>query len=93
PRAGLDPQAAITGLKSTLQHRTPPPLVTLGQCLEAGVPLEGVLKQIVGGYAAWRVGEKEHTIVYLNAAVQTARFLGLEKALLPLTVALQQLPF
>ena len=93
PREGLDAQAAITGLKSTLQHRTPPPLVTLGQCLEAGVPLEGVLKQIVGGYGAWRVGEKEHTIVYLNAAVQTARFLGPEKALLPLAVALQQLPF
>ncbi len=93
PRPGLDPQGAITGLKSTLQHRTPPPLVTLGECLEAGVPLEGVLKQIVGGYAGWRVGEKEHTILYLNAAVQTAEFLGRDKALLPLTVALQQLPF
>jgi len=92
-RQGLDAQAAITGLKGTLQHRTPPPLVTIGQCLEAGVPLEGVLKQIVGGYSAWRVGEKEHTIVYLNAAIQTAQFLGPEKALLPLTVALQQLPF
>ena len=57
-RAGVDPQAAITGLKGTLQHKTPPPLVTLSRCLEAGVPLEGILKQIVGGYAAWRVGEK-----------------------------------
>lgn len=92
-RTDLDPQAAITGLKGTLQHRTPPPLVTIGQCLEAGVPLEGVLKQIVGGYAGWRVGEKEHTIIYLNAAIQTANFLGRDKALLPLTVALQQLPF
>jgi len=92
-RPDRDAQAAITGLKATLQHRTPPPLVTIGQCLEAGVPLEGVLKQIVGGYSAWRVGEKEHTIVYLNAAVQTAQFLGPEKALLPLAVALQQLPF
>ena len=89
----VDPQGAITGLKSTLQHRTPPPLVTIGECLEAGIPLEGVLKQIVGGYAGWRVGEKEHTIVYLNAAMQTARFLGRDKALLPLAVALQQLPF
>jgi len=92
-RPDLDPQAAITGLKSTLQHKTPPPLVTLGQCLEAGVPLEGVLKQIVGGYGGWRVGEKEHTIIYLGAAIQTAQFLGRDKALLPLTVALQQLPF
>ncbi len=92
-RTDLDPQAAITGLKSTLQHRTPPPLVTVGRCLEAGIPLEGVVKQIVGGYAGWRVGEKEHTIIYLNAAIQTAQFLGREKALLPLTVALQQLPF
>ena len=92
-RAGGDPQAAITGLKATLQHKTPPPLVTIGRCLEAGVPLEGVVKQIVGGYAGWRVGEKEHTIIYLNAAIQTASFLGREKALLPLTVALQQLPF
>jgi hypothetical protein len=92
-RPGRDPQAAITGLKSTLQNRTPPPLVTIGQCLEAGVPLDGVLKQIVGGYSGWRVGEKEHTIIYLNATIQTANFLGREKALLPLTVALQQLPF
>ena len=92
-RADLDPQAAITGLKGTLQHRTPPPLVTISQCLEAGVPLEGIVKQIVGGYSGWRVGEKEHTLIYLNAAIQTAHFLGREKALLPLTVALQQLPF
>ena len=92
-RPGLDPQAAITGLKGTLQHRTPPPLVTIGQCLEARVPLEGILKQIVGGYSGWRVGEKEHTLIYLNAAIQTAQFLGSDKALLPLTVALQQLPF
>jgi len=92
-RAGADPQAAITGLKSTLQHRTPPALATIGQCLEAGVPLDGILKQIVGGYSGWRVGEKEHTIIYLNAAIQTAHFLGRDKALLPLTVALQQLPF
>jgi len=80
-------------LKSTLQNRTPPALATIAACLEAGVPLDGVLKQIIGGYAAWRVGEKEHTIIYLNAAIQTAHFLGEDKALLPLTVALQQLPF
>ena len=92
-RSDRDPQGAITGLKATLQHRTPPPLVTLSECLEAGVPLDGILKQIVGGYAGWRVGEKEHTIIYLNAAIQTANFLGREKSLLPLTVALQQLPF
>lgn len=92
-RRDLDPQAAITGLRSTLLHRTPPPLVTVGQCLEAGVPLDGVLKQIVGAYAGWRAGEKEHTILYLNAAIQTAAFLGRDEALLPLTVALQQLPF
>ena len=92
-RADADPQAAITGLKGTLAHRTPPPLVTVGQCLEAGVPLDGVLKQIVGGFSGWRAGEKEHTIIYLNAAIQTAHFLGREKALLPLAVGLQQLPF
>src|SRR3989304_4041074 len=43
-RADADPQAAITGLKGTLAHRTPPPLVTVGQCPEAGVPLAGGLK-------------------------------------------------
>lgn len=93
PRPGLDAQGAISGLKSTLRHRTPPPLVTLSDCFSAGVPLDGILKQIVGGYTGWQVGEKEHTILYLNAAVQTANFLGEDKALLPLVVALQKLPF
>ncbi len=37
--------------------------------------------------------EQEITKAKADAAVQTARFLGPEKALLPLAVALQQLPF
>jgi hypothetical protein len=47
----------------------------------------------VDAYGLWTVGEKEHTISYLNAALQTAKFLGTEQALLPLAIALGKLPF
>jgi hypothetical protein len=44
-------------------------------------------------YGQWTVGEKEHTISYLNSVLQTARFLGREEALLPLAIGLSKLPF
>jgi len=47
----------------------------------------------VNAYGHWTVGEKEHTITLLGAAVETARFLGRDEALLPLAVALMRLPF
>jgi len=47
----------------------------------------------VNFYGNWTVGEKEHMIIYLNAAPQTAKFLGRDRALLPLTIALGRLPF
>ena len=47
----------------------------------------------MGNYGNWRVGEKEHTIIYLNAAIQAAHWLGREEAMLPLVIALSKLPF
>jgi len=44
-------------------------------------------------YGQWTVGEKEHTISYLNAVLQTAKFLGREESLLPLAIGLSKLPF
>jgi len=63
------------------------------QALEAGVPLDDLLATVVDFYGNWSVGEKEHTIIYLNAALQTARFLGRGEALLPLAIGLSKLPF
>ncbi len=91
PAIGRD--AVMSALRASLEHRTPPAEVTLRQALEAGVPLDEVLGTIVNAYGHWTVGEKEHTIALLGAAVETARFLGRDGALLPLAVALMRLPF
>lgn len=89
----LDRDALIPALESSLRNKSPPVEQTLRQALENAVPLDDLLATIVDFYGNWTVGEKEHTIIYLNAALQTAKFLGREQALLPLTIALGQLPF
>jgi len=91
PEIGQD--AVMTALRASLQYKTPPAEVTVRQALEVGVPLDAVLATIVNAYGHWTVGEKEHTIVLLDAALETARFLGKDEALLPLAVALMRLPF
>lgn len=88
-----DRDGAISALQATLQHRTPPAEKTLRHALEAGVTLEEIAELVVGNYGAWRVGEKEHTIGYLNASIQVARGLGRDEAMLPLVIALSKLPF
>ena len=89
----LDREALLPALESSLRYRSPPAERTLRQALENGVPLDELLATVVNFYGNWTVGEKEHTISYLNAALQTAKFLGREQALLPLTIALGKLPF
>ena len=93
PPGALDRESVLEALDSSLRHKTPPAETTLRQVLESGVPLEDLLARIVDAYGAWTVGEKDHTISYLNAALQTARFLGKDEALLPLAIALGKLPF
>lgn len=93
PGESLDRGALLPALESSLRYKSPPAERTLRQTLENGVPLEELLATIVNFYGNWTVGEKEHTISYLNAALQTAEFLGREQALLPLTIALGRLPF
>lgn len=83
----------LPALESSLQNKSPPVERTVRQALENGVPLEDLLATVVNFYGNWTVGEKEHTISYLNAALQTAKFLGRDQALLPLTIALGKLPF
>ena len=90
---GIEKDAVMSALRASLQHKTPPAELTIRQALEAGVSLDEVLGTVVNAYGAWTVGEKEHTISLLGAAVETARFLGREEALLPLAVALMRLPF
>ncbi len=90
---GIDRATLLVALESSLRDRSPPVERTLRQALENGVPLEELLATVVDFYGHWTVGEKEHTISYLNAALQTAKFLGAEQALLPLTIALGKLPF
>jgi len=89
----LDRDALLPALESSLRDKSPPAERTLRQALENGVSLDDLLATIVNFYGNWTVGEKEHTISYLNAALQTAKFLGREHALLPLTIALGRLPF
>ncbi len=89
----LDREALLPALESSLRYRSPPAERTLRQALENDVPLDELLATVVNFYGNWTVGEKEHTISYLNAALQTAKFLGREQALLPLTIALGKLPF
>jgi hypothetical protein len=89
----IDRASLLPALESSLRDRSPPAERTLRQALENGIPLDEILAAIVDFYGNWTVGEKDHTISYLNAALQTARFLGPELALLPLTIALGKLPF
>ena len=93
PPSSLDRISLLPAVESSLRYKSPPAERTLRQALENGVPLEELLATIVDFYGNWSVGEKEHTISYLNAALQTAKFLGRERALLPLTIALGKLPF
>lgn len=89
----FDRASLLPALESSLRNRSPPVERTLRQALENGVPLEDLLATVVNFYGNWTVGEKEHTISYLNASLQTAKFLGRDRALLPLTIALGRLPF
>ena len=89
----MDRATVLTALESSLRDRSPPVERTLRQALENDVPLGDLLATVVDFYGNWTVGEKEHTILYLNAALQTAKFLGRDEALLPLTIALGKLPF
>jgi len=89
----VDQEAILAALEASLRFRSPPAETTVRQALEAGIPLEAILAKVVDAYGYWTVGEKEHTIAYLNAALQTAKFLGREQALLPLAMALSKLPF
>ncbi len=89
----MDRDSLLAALESSLQYKSPPAERTLRQALENDVPLDEMLARIVDFYGNWTVGEKEHTVSYLDASLQTAKFLGRERALLPLTIALGKLPF
>ena len=89
----IDRESVLAALESSLLYKSPPAEATVRQALEGGVPLAEVLAHVVDFYGRWTVGEKEHTISYLNAALETAGFLGREQALLPLAIALSKLPF
>jgi len=93
PAAGVDRKAAMSGFQATLQHKTPPAEQTVRRMLEAGVSIDELADVAVANWGNWRVGEKEHTIGYLNAAIQVARLLGRDEAMLPLVIALSKLPF
>jgi len=89
----VDAPSILPAIESSLRHKSPPAEETVRRALEGGVPVEDLLAYVVDFYGNWTVGEKEHTISYLNAALQTARFLGRDHALLPLAIALSKLPF
>lgn len=89
----IEHESVLAALESSLRHKSPPAEQTVREALEAGVPLDDILATVVDFYGHWTVGEKEHTISYLNAVLQTARFLGREQALLPLAIGLSKLPF
>ena len=93
PPPDMEKGAVMGALRASLQYKTPPAEVTIRQALEVGVPLDEVLGTVVNAYGHWTVGEKEHTIILLDAALRTAQFLGKDEALLPLAVALMRLPF
>jgi len=93
PAPDMERDAVMSALRASLEYKTPPAEVTVRQALEVGVPVDEVLATIVNAYGKWTVGEKEHTIILLDAALETARFLGKDEALLPLAVALMRLPF
>jgi hypothetical protein len=91
--AGMEPTSLLPALESSLRYKSPPAEQTLRQALENGLSVDELLATVVNFYGNWTVGEKEHTISYLNASLQTAKFLGRDQALLPLTIALGRLPF
>ena len=88
-----DRASIFAAVEASLRYKSPPAEETVRHALEAGVPLEQILAAVVDFYGHWTVGEKEHTISYLNAVLQTAKFLGREEALLPLAIGLSKLPF
>jgi len=88
-----DQSSMLAAVESSLRYKSPPAEETVRHALEADVPLQDILAAVVDFYAQWTVGEKEHTISYLNAVLQTAKFLGKEEALLPLAIGLSKLPF
>ena len=88
-----DRPSMLAALESSLRYKSPPAEETVRHALEADVPLEDILAAVVDFYGQWTVGEKEHTISYLNAVLQSAKFLGKEEALLPLAIGLSKLPF
>jgi len=88
-----DRHSMLSPLESSLRYKSPPAEETVRHALEGGVALEEILEMVVDFYGQWTVGEKEHTIIYLNAVLQTAKFLGTEEALLPLAIGLSKLPF
>jgi hypothetical protein len=88
-----DRPSMLSALESSLRFKSPPAEQTVRHALEADVPLDEILASVVDFYGQWTVGEKEHTISYLNAVLQTARFLGRDEALLPLAIGLSKLPF
>ena len=83
----------LAALESSLRYKSPPAEETVRHALEADVSLDEIFAVVVDFYGQWTVGEKEHTISYLNAVLQTAKFLGAEEALLPLAIGLSKLPF
>ena len=89
----VDPESLLVALESSLQYKSPPAEETVRRALQADVPLDDILASVVDFYGHWTVGEKEHTISYLNAVLQTAKFLGKDEALLPLAIGLSKLPF
>jgi len=87
------PESILAAFESSLRYKSPPAEETVRRALEAGLPLADLLAKTVDFYGQWTVGEKEHTISYLNAVLQTANFLGKDEALLPLAIGLSKLPF
>jgi hypothetical protein len=88
-----DRESMLAALASSLEYKSPPAEETVRHALEADVPLDEILATVVDFYGKWTVGEKEHTLSYLNAVLQTAKFLGKDEALLPLAIGLSKLPF
>jgi len=91
--SGGSEESIHAALESSLRYKSPPAEKTVREALEAGMSLDELLATVVDFYGNWTVGEKEHTISYLNAVLQTAKFLGREQALLPLAIGLSKLPF
>ena len=92
----VEPQdhgSILVALESSLRYKSPPAEETVRHVLEANVSLDEIFAAVVDFYGQWTVGEKEHTISYLNAVLQTAKFLGKDEALLPLAIGLSKLPF